>query len=209
MGCDIHIIVERQARDGVWQRIWELDDEYNEPAHTPEIFGNRNYDLFGILGDVRNGHGFAGCVTGSGWPSIAPDRGVPVDSTLTVDEMEDYTIGDHSYTWVGLEELHAYDWDGVRAEAYGIVSREEYARMQHEGDSCPKAWCGGISGRDVLVVTPEQLLRSTAPIPFSHVSVKWTESARDGTRDWPGKVIPWLDTLAAGQPLRLVFGFDS
>jgi hypothetical protein len=37
----------------------------------------------------------------------------------------------------------------------------------------------------------------------------WPETARSATYDWPGKVIPWLEQLAAGRPLRLVIGFDS
>lgn len=209
MGCDIHIIVERQQENGAWARVWAHDYEKDDPEGTPDIFRNRNYDLFGILADVRNGFGFAGCPTGSGWPSIAPDRGIPSDSTVTPDEMHDYTVGDHSYSWVNLDELKAFDWDGVNAEAYGIVTREEYARMRLANESRPKAWCGGISGAGVLVVTPEQLMDARGIIPFSHVAVTWTETAREGTGDWPTIVLPWLDSLAQGRPLRLVFGFDS
>ena len=208
MGCDIYIVVERQSENGQWERVWTHDWQVPDPVGTPERFRERNYDLFGILADVRNGHGFAGCVTGSGWPSIAPNRGVPADSTVTPDEHNEYAIGDHSFSWVSLDELKAFDWDGVTADAYGIVTREEYTRMQLAGESRPNQWCGGISGRDVLIVTPEQLM--TAPIPpFSHVRVAWKETAREGTYDWAGQVLPWLESLAAGQPLRLVFGFDS
>lgn len=207
MGCDIHIIVERQNTNGEWLRVWAHDWEKDDPIGTPEMFRNRNYDLFGILADVRNGHGFAGIPTGSGWPSIAPDRGIPTDSTVTDAERNDYTLGDHSFTWVGLDELKAFDWDGVKATAYGIVTRDEYARMQREGESRPKSWCGGISGLGVLTVTPQQLLER--PMPFTHVSLQWTETAREGTGEWPTVVLPWLDSLADGHPLRLVFGFDS
>lgn len=199
MGCDIHIVIERQDENGNWWRV--------SRKGAPEQFDDRNYDLFGILADVRNGHGFAGIPTGSGWPSIAPSRGVPTDSTITEAERHDYTLGDHSFTWVGLDELKAFDWDGVKSETYGVVTREEYARMQRESESRPKSWCGGISGAGVLVVTPEQLM--DGPIPFSHVRMTWTETAREGTRDWAGEVLPWLESVADGHPLRLVFGFDS
>lgn len=209
MGCDIHIVVERQRENGAWERVWEHDYDKPDAVGTPDIFRNRNYDLFGILADVRNGVGFAGCVTGDGWPSIAPDRGIPLDSTISAEDLNDYTIGDHSFTWVGLDELEAFDWDGIKSEAYGIVTRDEYARMRRENDSRPKAWCGGISGGGVLVVTPEQLMDAATFIPFSHVRVKWTETAREGTNDWAGSVTPWLRSLANGRPLRLVFGFDS
>lgn len=214
MGCDIHIVVERKREDGAWERVWKknyTDDDCNiEVAeNTPERFDGRNYDLFGILADVRNGHGFAGVATGSGWPSIAPARGIPDDSTLTHAERDDYTVGDHSFTWVDLDELKAFDWDGTVATAFGVVTREEYTRMQMAGETVPSAWCGGISGGGVLVVTPDELLKATAPIPFTHVQIAWKETAREGTGDWAGEVLPWLDSLADGQPLRLVFGFDS
>ncbi len=209
MGCDIHIIVERQCQDTSWERVWAHDYKTPDAEGTPDNFRNRNYDLFGILANVRNGYGFAGAPTGSGWPSIAPDRGIPSDSTVTDREDEMYAVGDHSFTWIGLDELKAFDWDGVKQEACGIVSREEYARMQRENETHPKSWCSGISGGGIYVVSPEQIMESNIPIPFSHVRVTWTETARDATNDWAGEVLPWLDALAQGRPLRLVFGFDS
>ena len=33
-------------------------------------------------------------------------------------------------------------------------------------------------------------------------------TARTETFDWAGEVLPWLQTLAQGRPLRLVFGFN-
>jgi hypothetical protein len=209
MGCDIHIIVERQKPDASWERVWLHDWDVPDLEGTPDIFRNRNYDLFGILADVRNGTGFAGCVTGSGWPSIAPDRGIPSDSTVTDEERDDYTIGDHSFTWVSLDELKAFDWDGTTAKAYGIVEREEWARMQRENESRPRMWCGGISGAGVVVATPDSVMDGQMAMLFTHVRIEWQETAREATGDWPGTVLPWLDALAAGQPLRLVFGFDS
>lgn len=60
MGCDIHIIIQRHESSG-WIHIphWI----------RPETLDQRNYNLFGILGDVRN----------EAWPSIAPHRGLPDD----------------------------------------------------------------------------------------------------------------------------------
>jgi len=47
-----------QQDNGSWKNAGEID-------------GNRNYDLFAILANVRNGHGFAGIKTGGG---IRPDQ---------------------------------------------------------------------------------------------------------------------------------------
>ncbi|WP_206689631.1 hypothetical protein, partial [Streptococcus pseudopneumoniae] len=49
---------------------------------APLALSNRNYDLFGIIGNVRNGTGFAGVVLGTGWPSIADHRGLPEDYVI-------------------------------------------------------------------------------------------------------------------------------
>jgi len=210
MGADIHIIVER-LDGGKWSRVWSHSYDKPDTEGTPECFRNRNYDLFGILGDVRNGYGFAGVPTGSGWPSIAPHRGIPDDSTLTQRERNgEYIVGDHSFSWVGLDELKTFDWDGVSAESYGVVEMDEYARMQREGDDRPKQWCGGISGGGVRIAeTPSALLDAKGPKAFTHVRLVWKETAREATGDWAGQVLPWLESLADGRPLRLVFGFDS
>ena len=58
MGCDIHMMAKVQQDNGSWKNAGEID-------------GNRNYDLFAILANVRNGHGFAGIKTGGG---IRPDQ---------------------------------------------------------------------------------------------------------------------------------------
>jgi hypothetical protein len=66
MGTDIHIAIEKLDNDG-----W----------HWTAIASNcnRNYDLFAILADVRNGTGFAGVVTGKGFVPISEPRGFPLD----------------------------------------------------------------------------------------------------------------------------------
>src|SRR5215831_1419725 len=84
MGCDIHIVIQRQEANGRWHEVayqtrgWQKNwtPQANIPI-APENFRSRNYDLFAILADVRNGFGFAGVPTGDGWPSLAPDRGLP------------------------------------------------------------------------------------------------------------------------------------
>src|SRR5262245_4875573 len=109
MGCNIHIIIERKNEVGAWERV--------SSQSMPECFANRCYALFGILADVRNGTGFAGLVTGDSWPSIAPNRDLPEDATYKHGDW----LGDHSFTWIGLGELRAFDWDGVIRGQRGLV----------------------------------------------------------------------------------------
>lgn len=106
MGCDIHMQVEVR-RDGEWHRepYHDLpcdssrcvggrysDETPNEKmrgepcysckgaSHYVRVFwDDRNYNVFGILADVRNGYGFAGVDTGDGFVPIDSPRGLPDD----------------------------------------------------------------------------------------------------------------------------------
>lgn len=224
MGCDIHIVIQRQEADD-WKEIAYQPTPYESIGQkavdgfpmAPDLFTNRNYNLFGILADVRNGHGFAGITTGEGWPSLAPGRGWPEGfDAERVAPHPQYPkegprgMGEHSFTWISLDELKVFDWDGVSTTNYGVIPAEEYEKLGRGVK--PHAWSGGITGPGIEVYDrPTYLERKRihrlAPRPY--VRTSWQESARAATGDWAGKVIPWLETLAEGKPLRLIIGFDS
>ena len=162
MGCDIHVAI--QVLDGdVWthvqyQVLWPFEVAEGQqpipgvPLAPVELIA-RNYDLFGILAGVRSVQ----------WDIVAPRRGWPEDfraEDVPVDpkypEEGPRSMGEHSFTWLTLAELKAYDWTAT--VAYGYMGND-------------------------------------------------TVYARD--TDWPDKVIPWLEQVAAGHELRLVLGFDS
>lgn len=84
MGCDIHIIAQRREAEE-----WKTLDS------AP--FGWRSYGMFGFLADVRNY---------SAVPPIAAQRGLPEDF-----DPEAHDVGDHSYSWLTVEELLAFDYD--------------------------------------------------------------------------------------------------
>ena len=87
MGCDIHSRGERKV-DGKWKLIL-----------GPEPFGDRNYSVFAFLAGVRNY---------SEVPPISEPRGLPDD--IDDDGDGDY-FGDHSYSWLSLDELLKFDYD--------------------------------------------------------------------------------------------------
>lgn len=145
MGTDIHPVVQVR-RGGAWEFVEIPKDEKYEYLN---ILNGRWYDLFAILGNVRNGHGFAGVVTGSGFTPISDGRGLPEDFPA-VDEYyhltcekhaapstelalrdgdeddprwdcsECFWLGDHSHTWVTVRELVDYDWDAPVVKA-GVI----------------------------------------------------------------------------------------
>lgn len=76
----------------------------------------------------------------------------------------------------------------------------------------PTEYCGGVSGRGIVVYDPDayraaKAAGTLAEKPYVHMG--WPETARSATNDWAGRMLPWLESLATGRPLRLVLGFDS
>jgi hypothetical protein len=118
MGCDIHPHFEVR-RNGRWeahsvQTKYAAGGSGDGTDHIDwnsfsgdALFVGRNYDLFAMLADVRNGAGFAGCDTGDGFVPVADPKGFPADASP--------------------ETLRAYTLtvDDERAEEDGFYSRED------------------------------------------------------------------------------------
>jgi hypothetical protein len=100
MGCDIHSVCQ-VFKDGKWSDVTDEIFQYynNEKCSEPFVF--RNYGVFGFLANVIN-YSFV--------PYLDNPRGLPKDITLG-GEYEDYKYGEHSFSWLSLEELLAFDYD--------------------------------------------------------------------------------------------------
>src|SRR4051794_16548380 len=110
MGCDIHFYVEKKDENGNWQSAdaWETEDGYDCPSipYKKRFYSGRNYDLFGILADVRNGRGFAGVKTGDGFVPIAEPRGLPDDASPKIKaDCDRWGVDGHSHSYLSLSEL--------------------------------------------------------------------------------------------------------
>lgn len=185
MGCDIHIQIERRV-DGAWQRVQWTDawrKQYRDESgalEMPESFSGRNYDLFGIFADVRNG------TWGRDLPPIAAPRGFPDDMDAPPTRDDEYPLGDHSFSWLSLRELQEYDWDGPAIKR-GWVSHDQARQFERDGAPPTSYSAGGNHGE----------------------YVEWTETRRKSVRQWPDENLPILATLGGPDDVRLVFGFDS
>ena len=197
MGTDIH---------GRLQTRYNSTDKWRDAG---EIECDRNYRVFAMLADVRNGAAFAGVKTHKSITPIAPPRGLPEDielsqrddNTLIIHDpwddeapLQHYNLGDHSFSWVTLKEL--VDWPGWQKTLHmvGLLAPEEMARVQREGGA-PNKWCGGTNDP-------------------TYVRYEWDVPFTEYTRQFKA----WVDYLAlkysyllAERPdcVRLVFGFDS
>lgn len=87
MGCDIHTQAERRI-NGKWEII---------PGLRP--FDWRQYGMYGFLANVRNY---------SDVPPLSEPRGLPDDAVMPDDR--EYFLGDHSHSWLSVEELLAFDY---------------------------------------------------------------------------------------------------
>lgn len=124
MGADIHLVTQVRQPDGTWR---DVEPDYRCPAcqgtgkygTSPACawcggsgkggqYDWRDYRIFALLADVRNGDGVE--------PLAAP-RGLPAD--FDVDDARGPNhlehggmwMGDHSHSWLTVAELSAHqDW---------------------------------------------------------------------------------------------------
>lgn len=217
MGCDIHMVA--QVREcGQWKTVQWPNEWFgkwdDEPEMTARAYSDRNYDVFAILADVRNGVGFAGIETGGGFVPIAPYRGFPRDFVVHEDCHEGVSMGDHSFTWLTLAEVNAYDWTAVTTH-YGWIQTEERRPMLAEGRSVPTSYCSGVSGGQILRVTIQQMDEGIAnglADQFGqcwYARLEWPETCAESAGLFYSEWIPKLSQLGSPDDVRLVMGFDS
>lgn len=161
MGCDIHLRTEVRV-EGAWRPAdvtipcWCVT---HPPADGRECYSckgslveygynDRNYDVFAILANVRNGYGFAGIATGDGFVTIADPRGLPDDLCAEYKRgASDWMFGDHSFSHVTLAELNACDWTRT-VRKFGVVSAWEFKQCGGDGFA-PRSYRGDVMGQRI------------------------------------------------------------
>lgn len=237
MGCDIHCYVDKKDEKGNWVTAdtWR-PDEYDEGSmyRCDPVYSGRNYDLFAILADVRNGSGFAGCKTGGGFTPISPPKGIPDDaSDEYANETDRYGSDGHSHSYFTVAELLEYDWTQVAHKQGWVTAAEYYTWKNKLGRSGPgpDAYCGAVYGGDIEHLTTEELdkriaAKLTTPRLWDNLAAikadpslsrvyclaKWDESycSAAGNCFW-GTTIPRLLALCKGDfdSVRICFFFDN
>lgn len=211
MGADIHMIVQVKE-DSKWKSLSKGYDD-------------RNYNAFAILANVRNGYGFAGCVTSTGFDFISEARGLPDDFNIEnedhhSDVKSDYSdggfwMGDHSFSWVTLQELIDVDWD-KRVVKFGVVSEKYYLELA-EKNTDPEEWSGGVGGGKTITfeeaVYTEMKQGDTLPEDREiYVRMKWYSTYKESVGsfyEFVKKMEELSKKYSGVDNVRLVFGFDS
>lgn len=166
MGTDIHLYVEHRV-NGRWESAdkWTADpyveDEDRKGGeiyvdYKDAYYHDRNYNLFAILADVRNGRGFAGMDTGDGFVPIVPPRGLPHDLSPALAAYIARGAVDHTPSWLTVAELMAYNWT-QKTHLRGVVNPSEWARWRDHGS--PNSWSEDISGGSIRKVKPADMER--------------------------------------------------
>lgn len=203
MGCDIHLRVQKFV-DDKWTFAEErIADKYEPTKTTHERwYDGRNYRLFGMLANVRNGIGFAGVDTGDAFRFISEPRGLPDGMAEYIGEIRDkdgsvedydFWFGDHSHSWLTLPELIDFDWY-QSTKCRGWVNGpqfEEWDRMK-EWESEPREHCGGVSGGNVTHISETEMRQRlteikqiTKPWSAAEAKIKDLYSSTYCLVEWP------------------------
>lgn len=231
MGCDIHMYAEVK-KDSKWEKVGKVfkNPYYDKtrPSTTAEDgyewnaklidnpYKKRNYSLFAILADVRNGFGCAGCDLGDGFNPIDDPRGLPKDVSREIKkESDSWDCDGHSHSYFTLKELLDYDWD-QKSKIRGWVYENGFLEWQEKGR--PSNYCGGVEGKNVEHITWQEMKRKimdksnkfTKLMGREYVcNVEWEESYRECANSFLTETIPQLKRLGNPENVRIVFWFDN
>lgn len=225
MGCDIHAYIEIR-QDGKWEhydwqkqyQIGTYEDgspeyDYDKLWDNPLGIG-RNYDLFAILANVRNGHGFAGILTGTGFEPMDKPRGLPQDVSLEVRAESDEWNGDgHSHSWMSLPELLGYDYEGKSTTRYGVVSQSQYQEFKLNGK--PSQYSGDVWGQRIKKISNaemDEFLTGNSELSQEfeyYTTVQWQETYKEAVGEQWFRTLEELSKLGSPESIRLVFWFDN
>ena len=122
MGADIHMFVERvpiaKKRDEIISSLLGVEEFYinaNWELISSDVYGGRNYNLFGRLADVR---------TREGVIPLSEPRGIPKDASEDYKKECKYWGWDaHSHSYFYLSELVKEDWVDISHEMHEIVEK--------------------------------------------------------------------------------------
>ena len=214
MGTDIHLHVEAQGTaDNRWHKL-ERSLSYSDLFGRTTTSINfrwgegRNYDVFAMMADVRNGRGFAGVDLGDGFIPIATPKGIPEDADYNIhEEAEQWGVDGHSHSYLTLRELLDLEdsgyWDN-KTEHRGVVMRAELEQAKNDGivlevnedhntarlSGPPRSWAGGISGPD-----PTDIFR-----------ISWEGTYRESGGWLLNTTIPLLRELGDSYEMNHFFG---
>lgn len=216
MGTDIHMACEvRNPKTKKWKTlVKEVFRNTFTGEPTAEPYSGRNYNLFAILADVRNGFGLHGKATGEEFEPISLPKGLPEDMDP---KTEGFLSGDHSQSWVSLKELQDYDWTR-KHKSCGYVTEDEYVKILR--GEMPGSWCGGVGGPGIVILSESEMVemiygRKKRKPDEKYYTHAWfaAETYAECAGSFYTTTMKTLESLipdgGTTEDVRLVFDFDS
>ena len=203
MGCDIHVYTEKYIShikgEERWVNIdyWQYNPWYKEEDNDGErmlehipFYRGRDYELFGILADVRHG--------AEGGP-ISQPKGLPQDvSNITKKESDNWGSDGHSHSYFTLCELKDYLEKNPMIKRSGMVPLAEAEKLD-KGEGTPDMWAGWVNP-ELNWVHREWEEKST----LNYLVDKLNERMKDEFYIQDDKRNPEKE-----QHIRMVFWFDN
>ena len=209
MGTDIFSACEVR-KNGKWtynrKKIFPLWDD--KKTNIPIIY--RDYNLFAVLANVRNGVGFAGVTTGDEFNYIDEPRGLP--DGISDAAKKKLFQGGYGESWYTLTELKNFNWLQLH-KTLGVVSYDEYEKTAAIGER-PNSWCSWVGGKDVIIVDESQFpLKQMKKDKLYYVSCEFPAETYDAECGYfYSETIPILESLipvgGTSDDVRIVFNFD-
>lgn len=205
MGCDIHPFVEVQLEEGSWDLV--LKPELTEYGFTNNYYFSRmrNYDLFGVLADVRNG------TYGEEFVPIAEPRGLPDDISCDVKAIsEDWGIDGHSHSYLTLKELLDYDWNREILHT-ACVAGEVFDHLKP--NEAPREYCTHTTGRTTKIYDADEYMEAKGSgtlVERPFVKHSWKMQYAQVFDYFLKTYLPRLQELHPDpKRVRVVFWFDN
>lgn len=238
MASDIHLFVE------VWNGAqWTAADQWQvEPYRgqttyelsSAPFYKERNYCLFAILANVRNGYTAGGIDTGEGFVPISMPKGLPDDASPEVRghaAQKSERASDHS--WLTVSELIAYNWTQTTMQR-GWVNGPTYLDWSRTDQTeAPSLRAAALLVPNIERISETEMISRITLIKKEAKTLmgsSWMEKAREMVEERMEHVycqaswsIPyyktvrlfWSDTMprlvSLGKPdeVRIVFWFDN
>lgn len=207
MGTDVFLYAEVRKKEG-WRLLGETESNPDyfpdckpdaQPTKPVELYDSRNYDLFGILADMRNPNGRT--LNDQKFDVIAQPRGLPDDLGPEIrDWLKDWAWeeseqADYSCpSWLLLSEVLKFDWHG-KVMQYEAMVDPRVAHLFEEAKPFPvRHW-------------PEGIPVSCSRYRRDGVSVRWTSTYAESAGPDFMEAVSDLSQHGEASDIRLVFWF--
>lgn len=221
MGTDVHSIFEVKKeifldKHPELSLLVDTSQDWIQISENPWS-ENRDYLLFAVLANVRNGYGFGGLYRHEPLEPITDHRGIPDDFSAEY-QIKDSWWGNHSHTWLlGSEFMNWYNGDIISLVHTGYISKKEFDKWDGNEPDC---YSGCINGPGIILsddvnsftrVNSTQLNENQPIVSITpettHVRVWWSQSVQSSISDFYEDVVkPLMDYYG---DFRLVMSFDS